>query len=112
MRLLNKDNEIVDALAVPRDCSVRRLSTVTAIVIHTDRRHARNSRVFRDLPLSVQETITSEGWVELAPPNGTSGHPAAPAQGPLSIVVDYQAERGAQPPVVRFGDFLNEAAIS
>ena len=101
-------NEIVDALPVPRDCPVRPLSTITVIVIHTDRRQARNSRVFRTLPQSVQDAITSRGWDHAPPANDACSIAAAPANGSMSIIVEYQAECGAKPPTIERLSVVNE----
>ena len=103
VRLLDHNNEIFDALPVPRECPVRPLSTVTIVVIHTDRRQARNSRVLRSLPQPVQDIITSGGWDHTP---STENTPVAPVNASAIVNVEFQAERGGTPPTVEHLDII------
>ncbi len=87
---------------------MRPLSTITVVVVHTDRRQARNSRVLRSLPQIVQDTIASGGW-DRAPADSSTT--IAPTDGSASINVEFQTERGGKPPTVEHLTVVGENLI-
>ena len=105
--MLNSDNEVVDVSQVPQSYPERHGDLVTIVVIHTDRRRVRNSRILRSLPQPVQDIITSGGW-DHTPATEAIDCPIGTF---APINVEFQADRGGKPPTIELLSVVNKNLI-
>ena len=105
--MLNFDTDVIGISPVPRHYTAPGSGPVRIVVIHTDQRQARNSRILASLPQPVQDIITSERWDSIPAPEAIicTHDKSAP------VNVEFQAERGGTPPNVELLTAVNNDLI-